>query len=96
MSTANDNTPLQLWIKGSLNSAEDGADPIDVLDVHGIDWDGPVPLEEDTIEVPPTSSPLTDEQLADFDSRTASLKESSIKDDKLKLYRLSRGFLEQQ
>ena len=82
LSTAHNNTPLQLWIKGSLNSAEDGTDPIDVSGVYGIDWDGPVPLEEDTIEVPPTSSPLTDEQLADVDTRTASLQESSITDDK--------------
>ena len=62
---------------------------------YGIDWDGPVPLEEDTVDIPPTSSPLTDEQLAEFDSRTASLWESSITDDKLKLYRLAREFLEQ-
>ena len=68
---------------------------MDVTDVYGIDWDSPVPLEEDTVEIPPTSSPLTDEQLAEFDSRTASLRESSITDDKLKLYRLAREFLEQ-
>ena len=51
---------------------------MDVTDVYGSDWDGPVLLEEDTVEIPPISSPLTDEQLADFDSRTASLRQSSI------------------
>lgn len=61
-----------------------------------MDWDGRVPLEEDKVEIPSTSSPLTDEQLVDFDSRAASLRESSITDDKLKLYRFARGFLEQQ
>ena len=96
LSTANNNTPLQLWIKGSLNSAENGTDPMDVTDEYGIDWNGPVPLEEDTVDVPPTSSPLTDEQLADLDSRTELLRESSITDDKLKLYKLTKKFLEQR
>lgn len=86
LSTANNNTPLQLWIKGSLNSAENGTDPMDVTDEYGIDWNGPVPLEEDTVDIPPTSSPLIDEQL----------RQSSITDDKLKLYKLAKEFLEQQ
>lgn len=79
MSTANNNTPVQFWIKASLNCAANGTDPMDVIDVYGIDWHH-VPLEKDTVEIPPTSSPLTDEQLADFDSTTASLRESSITD----------------
>ena len=36
LSTTNNNTPLQLWIKGSLNSSEIDTDPIRVSDVYGI------------------------------------------------------------
>ena len=95
LSTANNNTPLQLWIKGSLNSAENNTDPVDVTDEYGIDWNGPVPLDEDTVEIPPTSQALTDEQVADLESRTELLRESSITDDKIKLYKLAKEFLEQ-
>ena len=95
LSTANNNTPLQLWIKGSLNSAENGTDPDQVSDEYGIDWDGPVPLDEDAVEIPPTSSPLTDEQLADLESRAEVLQDSLITDDKIKLYKLAKEFLEQ-
>ena len=95
LSTVNNNTPLQLWIKGSLNSAENNTDPVDVTDEYGIDWNGPVPLDEDTVEIPPTSQALTDEQVADLESRTELLRESSITDDKIKLYKLAKEFLEQ-
>ena len=96
LSTANNKTPLQLWIKGSLDSAENGTDPTEVTDDYGIDWHGPVSLDEDTVEVPLLSSPLADEQLADLTLRTGLLRESSIIDDKLRLYKIAKEFLEQQ
>lgn len=47
------------------------------------------------MEIPPTSQALTDEQVADLESRTELLRESSITDDKIKLYKLAKEFLEQ-
>lgn len=63
---------------------------------YGIDWDGPVPLEENPLEIPPTISPLTGEQLIELEARILALRESTLIGDKLELYQLAREFLSPQ
>ena len=47
---------------------------------HGIDWDGPLPQEEndaDQVDVPPCDSPLTEEQYRQLQANISPLAESS-------------------
>lgn len=97
LSTANNNTPLKLWIQGSLMAAENGTDPIEVTDEYGVDWDGPIPLfNESSVEIPPTNPDLTRELLQEFEANSFALRESTLIEDKLKLYKLAKESLFQQ
>ena len=94
MSTAKNNTPLKLWIQGSPLASENGTDPLEVTDEYGIDWDGPVPLcNENSVEIPPTNPDLTSEKLREFEANSVALRESTLKEDKLKLYKLAKESL---
>ena len=93
MSTANNYTPLQLWVQGSLMTSEEGTNPTGVTDKYGIDWDGPIPLDDSSVDIPPTSPALTSEQLTQFEERTMALQESTLTEDKLKLYKLAKKYL---
>jgi hypothetical protein len=94
LSTAHNNTPLKLWIQGSLMAAENGTDPIEVTDEYGIDWDGPIPLfNENSVEIPPTNPDLSRELLREFEANSVALRESTLIEDKLKFYKLAKESL---
>ena len=78
-------------------AAENGTDPIEVTDEYGVDWDGPIPLfNENSVEIPPTNPDLTHELLQEFEANSVALRESTLIEDKLKLYKLAKESLFQQ
>lgn len=69
LSSENNFSPVQLWHLGLSSYQNSHPDEFYELqncdwDSFGIDYDGPVPEEENSVEVPETSLPLTDEQYA--------------------------------
>jgi len=64
LSTERNQTPMQLFISGSINMINDGDFEGDV-DEYGIDWNGPLPdnVDEGTIEVPESDLSLTEDLL---------------------------------
>ena len=84
LSSASSRTPLQLWIQGSLSSAEYD-DPLQVDNEYGIDWDGPVSadMENDTVEVPALDSTLSEQQTRLLNDQYVTLQRSVKTEDKL-------------
>ena len=70
-------------------------DPQSVDDTYGIDWNGPIPLEDDnvTVDVPSLTSPMNDEQLSAFVNENLTLLQSSKTEDKLALYKKARNYV---
>lgn len=63
ISTARHKTPAQLWFSGLYAIAQSDnriARELnqDELQMYGIDWDGPLPPEQNSVEVPDTECPL--------------------------------------
>lgn len=71
MRSANNRTPTQLWIEGMMNNSTSGLRVTEELyhddedyNTYGVDWDGPVPAEEDSdetgsIQIPEIPCPLS-------------------------------------
>ena len=95
LSSVGNKTPLQLWIEGSIAVSEHGVDPPSVNDTYGIDWNGPIPLEDDnvTVDVPSLTSPMNDEELLTFVNENLALLQSSKTEDKLALYKKARNYV---
>ena len=64
--TEHNRSPLQLWITGMRWSSTSVPQPNNNnWDLHGIDWTGPIPMEDEailtTVEVPETAFPVADD-----------------------------------
>ena len=67
LSSEQNQTPLQLWVRGQFENAERlNLDQTMVQDEYGIDWDGPASADADTeddVDVADTDCPLSQDQL---------------------------------
>ena len=68
LSSEQNQTPLQLWVRGQFENAERlNLDQTMVQDEYGIDWDGPASADADTeddVDVADTDCPLSQDQLS--------------------------------
>ena len=94
ISSMHNKTPLQLWIEGSMLAAESNIMPT-VPDNYGVDWQGPVPIEEElqTVVVPDTVVTLSEEQNNELTLQTAYFRGDMSYQGKVELFRLTKIFV---
>lgn len=93
--TEHNRSPLQLWVQGMSRDLGSVPQELD-LEQYGIDWEGPVGVDDGDlnmahVEVPETGHPLSNDELTIIQARVSQLQDTC--EDHEELYLAVRNFL---